>query len=232
MPTIYWASDSTVQYNDINTYPQTGIGQVMHLYLKPDVIVMNHAKNGRSTKQFLAEGRLVPICEQISEGDFLFIQFGHNDAKESDPNRFTDPDTEYRANLEMFVNAAREKGAFPVLITPLMRRWFVSDTELDANCHREYSRVMKEVAAGLCVPLIDLCSVSRQMILDAGKDETKEWFMHLPAGVYPYHMNGLEDNTHLKYAGAVKFAGAIADGLRALGGIYAALTLDLLGERP
>lgn len=232
MPTIYWASDSTVQYNDINTFPQTGMGQVLHLYLKPNVIIKNHAKNGRSTKQFLSEGRLIPISEQISEGDFLFIQFGHNDAKVSDPNRFADPDTEYRTNLKIFVNTAREKGAYPVLITPLMRRWFVSDTELDENCHREYSRVMKEVAAELRVPLIDLCSVSKKMILEAGKAETEKWFMHLPAGLYPYHMNGLEDNTHLKYEGAVKFAGAVADGLRELGGIYADLTLELLGDRP
>ena len=77
MATIFWAGDSTVQYNGIMTYPQTGIGQVFHLFLKPDVKVENHAKNGRSTKSFIDESRLPAIYDKISEGDFLFIQFGN-----------------------------------------------------------------------------------------------------------------------------------------------------------
>ena len=75
---IFWAADSTVQTNDITTYPQTGIGQVFSLYTRDGVIVSNHAKNGRSTKSFMDEGRLDAIGRQIGEGDFLFIQFGHN----------------------------------------------------------------------------------------------------------------------------------------------------------
>ena len=75
MATIYWAGDSTVQYNGIMTYPQTGIGQVFHLFLKPEVKISNHAKNGRSTKSFIDESRLTAIYDQITEGDFLFIQF-------------------------------------------------------------------------------------------------------------------------------------------------------------
>ena len=84
MATIFWAGDSTVQYNGIMTYPQTGIGQVFHLFLKPDVKVENHAKNGRSTKSFIDESRLPAIYDKISEGDFLFIQFGHKDEKKED----------------------------------------------------------------------------------------------------------------------------------------------------
>ena len=118
MRTIYWASDSTVQYNDILTYPQTGMGQVLNLFLKPDVIVSNHAKNGRSTKSFIDESRMVPIYDRITEGDFLFIQFGHNDEKINDPTRYTDAEGEYRVNLEKFVNVARNKKAVPVIITP------------------------------------------------------------------------------------------------------------------
>ncbi len=79
MATIYWAGDSTVQYNSILTYPQTGIGQVFHLFLKPEVKVENHAKNGRSTKSFIDESRLTPIYDRITEVDYLFIVFGHND---------------------------------------------------------------------------------------------------------------------------------------------------------
>lgn len=81
MAVIYWAGDSTVQYNSILTYPQTGIGQVFHLFVKPEVRIENHAKNGRSTKSFLDEGRFTVMLDRMGEGDFLFIQFGHNDEK-------------------------------------------------------------------------------------------------------------------------------------------------------
>lgn len=81
MNKIFWAADSTVQTNDYTTYPQTGIGQVFPLFVKPEYQVCNHAKNGRSTKSFMDEGRLKAIEEKIGAGDFLFIQFGHNDEK-------------------------------------------------------------------------------------------------------------------------------------------------------
>ncbi|MDE7018469.1 MAG: GDSL family lipase, partial [Lachnospiraceae bacterium] len=99
MATIFWAGDSTVQYNGIMTYPQTGIGQVLHLFLKPEVKVENHAKNGRSTKSFIDESRLPAIYDKISEGDFFFIQFGHNDEKKEDPDRYTEPFSDYMVNL-------------------------------------------------------------------------------------------------------------------------------------
>ena len=107
MAAVFWAGDSTVQYNDITTFPQTGIGQVFHLFLKPEVAVENYAKNGRSTKSFIDESRLSVIYDRISEGDFLFIQFGHNDEKKADPERYTEPFGAYMENLEKFVNAAQ-----------------------------------------------------------------------------------------------------------------------------
>ena len=102
MTTIFWAGDSTVKQNSIVTYPQTGIGQMMCRYTKlHEVHIENYAENGRSTKQFMDEGRLAVIYDRIREGDYLFIQFGHNDEKIADPARYTDPDTEaYHALLE------------------------------------------------------------------------------------------------------------------------------------
>lgn len=223
MATIYWAADSTVQYNDITTFPQTGIGQVFHLFLKPEVEVRNHAKNGRSTKSFIDESRLSVIYNRISEGDFLFIQFGHNDEKEADPDRYTEPFGGYMANLEKFVRAARDKKAWPVLITPLERRCFVDEHRLGAGEHGPYVEAMKQTAEKLDVPLIDLYSMSRAEMEKAGAEKTKEWYMHLPEGVYPYHMEGLADNTHLKYQGAVVYGGCIARGLKELGGRYGEL---------
>lgn len=223
MATIYWAGDSTVQYNGIMTYPQTGIGQVFHLFLKPEVKVSNHAKNGRSTKSFIDESRLTEIYDQITEGDFLFIQFGHNDEKKEDPARYTEPFSEYMTNLEKFVNVARNKKAWPVLITPLERRCFVEGDQLGLGEHSDYVAAMKQTAKNLDVPLIDLYSMSRAELRRVGAEKSKEWYMHLPEGVYPYHMEGLADNTHLKYAGAVVYGGCIAKGLKELGGIYSDL---------
>ncbi len=226
MATIYWAGDSTVQYNDITTYPQTGIGQVFHLFLKPEVKVLNFAKNGRSTKSFIDEGRLAAIEEQITEGDFLFIQFGHNDEKKADPARYTDPFGQYMVNLERFVNVAREKKAYPVLITPLERRCFAEGNQLGVGEHSDYVAAMKQAAENLDVPLIDLYSMSREKLRKAGAEKTKDWYMHLPKDVYPSHPEGLTDNTHLKYEGAVVYGGCIAAGLKKLGGRYSELLLE------
>lgn len=233
MSTIYWAGDSTVQFNGILTFPQTGLGQVLPMYLKPEIRVENHAKNGRSTKSFIDESRLVPIYDRISEGDFLFIQFGHNDEKETDPARYTDPETEYRTNLGKFVNVARDKKAHPVLITPLERRNFKEDGHLEESLHLPYVQAMKETAKELDVPLIDLFTMSREKLEKVGPENTLTWYMHIPAGIYPYHPEGLDtDNTHLRYEGAVIYAGCIARGLKELGGIYADLLLEDLFEKP
>lgn len=226
MATIYWAGDSTVQTNNITTYPQTGIGQVFYLYVKPEVKIDNHAKNGRSTKSFIDESRMPAIYDRITEGDFLFIQFGHNDEKIQDPDRYTEPFSDFMVNLEKFVNVARNKKAFPVLITPLERRCFEEDGSLGPGAHSDYVEAMKLTAKNLNVPLIDLYTMSREKLMEAGPEKSKDWYMHLPAGKYPSHPEGLVDNTHLKHEGAVVYAGCIARGLKELGGIYEDLLAD------
>lgn len=223
MNRIFWAGDSTVQTNDITTYPQTGIGQVFSLYLKENVTVVNHAKNGRSTKSFLDEGRLNAIEESIGEGDFLFIQFGHNDEKAEDPSRYTEPFSSYMKNLVLFVETARNHGASPVLITPLERRCFADERHLGMGAHSDYVAAMKQVAEQKEVPLVDLYSMSRVELKRAGAEGSKKWFMNLDPGEYPSCPEGKTDNTHLKYEGAVFFAGLIAKGLKELGGIYEGL---------
>lgn len=220
MRRIFWAGDSTVQTNDITTYPQTGIGQVFSLYIMEDIRVCNHAKNGRSTKSFLDEGRLEPIAKEIEEGDYLFIQFGHNDEKIQDPARYTEPFGTYMENLKLFIDTARNHGAKPVLITPLERRCFVDEKHLGAGEHGKYVEAVKRTAQQENVPLIDLHSQSRAAMEEAGVEETLKWFMHLKPGEYPSCPEGKEDNTHLKYEGAVKFAGLVAQGLKELGGEY------------
>lgn len=225
MKRIFWAGDSTVQFNNITTYPQTGIGQVFTLYVKEDVTIINHAKNGRSTKSFLDQGRFVPIEEEIKEGDFLFIQFGHNDEKKEDPARYTEPFSTYIENLGIFITAAKSRNAYPVLITPLERRCFVDNEHLGEVTHLDYVAAMKQAAERFQVPLVDLCSMSRVELEKAGESATRKWYMNLDAGEYASCPEGKIDNTHLQYAGAVIFAGLIARGLKELGGIYGDLLL-------
>lgn len=226
MRKIYWAADSTVQTNDITTYPQTGMGQVLSLYLKEDVEVKNHAKNGRSTKSFIDEGRLQAIDELIGEGDFLFIQFGHNDEKDQDPTRYTEPYSTYMDNLAIYINVARKHGAYPVLITPLERRCFMENGHLGMGAHSDYVAGMKQTAANLDVPLIDLYSMSRAELKRAGEAESRNWYMNFDAEIYSNYMEGKADNTHLRYTGAVLYAGLVAKGLKELGGIYADLLIE------
>lgn len=230
MNTIFWAGDSTVQTNDITTYPQTGIGQVFPLYLKEGIRVCNHAKNGRSTKSFLDEGRLVPIEQNIGEGDFLFIQFGHNDEKDQDPARYTIPGSTFDENLRIFINTAKSHGAYPVLITPLERRCFDENGVLGAGAHGDYVAAIKAVAKAEKVPLIDLYTMSREEMVRAGMSKTVEWFMNIEPNTYAGWPEGKNDNTHLKYAGAVTFAGLIAKGMQECGGIYAELLVDFNKE--
>lgn len=217
---VYWAGDSTVKQNDFTTYPQTGIGQGMRLFIKKNIIIENHAENGRSTKNFIDESRLAAIYNEITVGDFLFIQFGHNDGKQEDPNRYTEPWGEYQENLERFINVARNRKAHPVLITPICRRWFLDSEQLDPNIHGDYPESMISLAKKLEVPYINLYRTSKEVIINLGVEGSKKYFMNLAPGEYQNYPNGLEDNTHLKYEGAVDFAKLIAKGLKELGGIY------------
>lgn len=227
MKSVFWAADSTVQTNDITTYPQTGIGQVFSLFLKEDVTVKNHAKNGRSTKSFIDEERLKKIDEEIQAGDFLFIQFGHNDEKIEDPTRYTEPFSTYMENLKTFIEVARKHCAYPVLITPLERRCFVDEKHLGIGAHSDYVAAMKQTAEKCNVPLVDLYSMSRTELKKAGEIASRKWYMYFDKDEYSNYPEGKTDNTHLRYEGAVMYASLIARGLTELGGIYKDLLIDM-----
>lgn len=226
MKKIFWAADSTVQNNDVTTYPQTGIGQVFPMYVKEGVFVLNHARNGRSTKSFMEEGRLAAIDKEIGEGDFLFIQFGHNDEKKNDPTRYTEPFSTYIENLEKYIDVARKHGANPVLITPIERRHFDENKRLMDSQHTDYVAAMKKAAEKNGVPLIDLFTMSRAALEKAGEEESRRWHMFFDAGIYENYPEGKDDNTHLRYEGAMLYAGLVAKGLLTLGGVYGELIVD------
>ena len=225
MKHIFWAGDSTVKTNKADTFPQTGIGQAFDRYTKPGVAIVNHAENGRSTKSFIDESRLAAIYNDITEGDYLFIQFGHNDEKVYDPSRYTDPHGEYKVNLGKFVNVARNKKAYPVFITSVERRLFDEEGKLLPSEHVEYALGMKEAGKELDVPVIDLFTMSREYLAAMGDEETYDLYMNLKPGEAKWCPHGQADDSHLKYEGAMIYAGFVAKGLKEIGGHYAELVI-------
>ncbi len=208
MKRIFYIGDSTVQFNKIDTYPQTGMSQALERHTARDVAVCHHGKNGRSTKSFLDEGRFQPVQAQMQPGDFLFIQFGHNDEKQADPNRYAAADGAYRDNLRYFIRCAREKGACPVLITPIARRLFDENGVFQPGSHGAYPEAVRIVGAEEGVPVADLTAITENDLAQLGDDPSKPLF------VWP------KDNTHLKPEGAVRFCGFLCDELRRFGGVY------------
>ena len=216
---VFYIGDSTVQLNKIDTYPQTGMSQVLHLYMGDHVQVMPHGKNGRSTKSFLEEGLFEPVRQGMGPGDFLLIQFGHNDEK-SDEMRHTDPFGSFQAYLMHYIRAARDAGAYPVLITPIARRQFDADGNFRPGSHGDYPRAARELGEREGVPVADLTALSEAMLERLGDEDSKPLF------VWP------KDNTHLKYDGAVRMAGLLAGELGRFGGVYAGLLHRAGGEDP
>lgn len=207
MNRIFYIGDSTVQLNKFDTYPQTGMSQVLELFLAPDIEVLPHGKNGRSTKSFLDEGLFVPVQEQMAQGDFLLIQFGHNDEKD-DPARHTEPFGAYRENLRFFIREARARGASPVLITPIARRNFDASGHFLPGSHGEYPAAVRQLGREESVPVADLTELTEQLLEDVGDEASKPLF------VWPV------DNTHLKYDGAVRMAELLCRELARFGSPY------------
>ena len=208
--TIYICGDSTADTYDPEKTLMVGWGQLLQGYL-PHVRVEDRAKAGRSTKSFLDEGRLEDILREISPGDLMLVQFAHNDENEK-PERHTEPWTDYLANLTVFVDSAREKGAIPVLLTPIcMRVW--QDGKLQET-HGEYKDAMRALARKKSVPLLDIYQDSFRIVSEAGEEGSKAFFMHLEPGEDPRYPEGLSDNAHTKRFGAERFAACVAERLK------------------
>ena len=210
MNRIFYIGDSTVQLNKIDTYPQTGMSQVLELYLAPEIRVMPHGKNGRSTKSFLDEGLFEPVRSQMGEGDYLLIQFGHNDEK-PDEARHTEAFGSFQDNLRLYIEEARKCGTKSVLITPIARRLFDETGTFLPGSHGDYPEAMRQVGQQENVPVADLTALTEGFLAELGDEPSRPLF------VWPV------DNTHLKYDGAVKMAGFLAAELRRFGPPYSDL---------
>jgi lysophospholipase L1-like esterase len=201
---LYLIGDSTMANKVRQTFPETGWGMPLGTFFDTTVVVDNRAQNGRSTRTFLAENRWQPIMDALQEGDYVFIQFGHNDEAENYPDRYTPPE-DYRKNLSKFVTETQRKKGHPVLLTPITRRRFDKDGHIQET-HVAYSKVTAEVAAQYKVPLIDLDKMSRELVQQFGVENSKLLFMELAPGDHPNYPYGRHDNTHFTELGARKMA--------------------------
>lgn len=204
--TLFIAGDSTAAIKGASEKPMTGWGEHLQGHFNSSVKVKNCAINGRSTKSFLNEGRLEHIESELQAGDYLFIQFGHNDGKQDDPVRYADPVTEYPRNLLRFIETARSKGAIPVLLTSVSRRKFLPDGTLDPLSVAEYPEVMTQIAQSTGTILLDIYTASQSLFIQLGEPDSRRLLMHLPPGAHPNYPDGIEDNTHFCDEGAARIA--------------------------
>ena len=208
MPAIWIIGDSTVEDN---TPPFRGWGWALPEYVRDGVAVKNHALSGRSSRSFWEEKLFEPVAAGMQPGDMLLIQFGHNDEK--DDERHTDPDTTFPECLMRYVTAARDKGALPVLLTPVSRRFFSEPTSL-MYTHGEYPRAIRELAKRESLPLCDLEKDSRSLYLSLGPDKTAELFVRLAPGEHPDFPDGHDDKTHFNAYGAQEIVKLIVKELK------------------
>lgn len=222
MVTIYWAGDSTVRQNSMATYPQTGIGQTFGRFTDHTrVCICDTAENGASAKSFIREGRLAAIEESIRPGDFLFIQFGHNDEKDNDPARYASPEGEFQELLMRFADVARSHSATPVFITPVTRR--LRHDPKAAWRHDRWAEAYRSLGLQQGIAVIDLTAMSEALVDSLSDEASCELYMNFGPGLYPNFPSGSKDNTHLRPAGAHAFGRLIARALLDLQGPYAGL---------
>lgn len=225
--TIYIAGDSTAAVKLPEKRPETGWGEAFARLVAglPDgdgetshgagqdrLRVENRALNGRSSRSFIDEGHLDSIAATIREGDFLFVQFGHNDSKD-DPARHTEPEREFPDFLARYAEVAHAAGAQAVFLTPIVRRLFVESrreggTDL-SDSHGPWLAAVRRFAAERDLPLLDLELRTRELVTSLGPEGSKRLYLHLAPGESPNYPDGIADDTHLKPEGAERVAALV-----------------------
>lgn len=211
--TVYVAGDSTAAQKLVTRRPETGWGERLQQHFDIDAVrVQNHARNGRSTRTFISEGRWQAIVDELRPGDYVLIQFGHNDGSPDKADRYTPP-ADYRRNLARFVAEVRARQANPVLMTPVVRRRF-DQAGAFYDTHGEYPDLVRAVAAELGVPLIDMHRASERVLREHGAERSRGLFLHLAPGEHANYPAGLRDDTHFAPAGAERMAELAVQGIR------------------
>lgn len=195
--------DSTMADKDLSyENPERGWGQRLKSHVDTNVIVANYAQNGRSTKSVQTLGIWDRVKTDLKAGEYLFIQFGHNDSKESDTTRYAAPFGAYQDNIRLFVDHALSVGAKPVLFTPVSRRWFDDEGKLKENCHGDYPAAVMQIAEEYGLPLIDANRITQAWLKSLGDEPSRRYYMWVEKGTNPKHPDGKIDNTHTNVAGA------------------------------
>ncbi len=211
MPTIWLIGDSTV---DSGQEPFRGWGYAMPEYAAEGVTVRNCARSGRSALSFREEGLFQPVQEGMQPGDLLLIQFGHNDEQDL-PELHTDPLTTFPELLSWYCDEAIARGALPVLVTPVSRRYYISGIGMLLYTHGEYPAAVRKLAADRALPLVNLKAKSRAKYNGVGEEATGELFERDHKGENPNFPDGHNDLTHLNARGAMQIAALVAEDLRA-----------------
>ena len=221
--TVYLIGDSTMADKpDPAHNPERGWGQALPRFLDGAVTVRNHAVNGRSSRSFIGEGRWDSVRVRLRKGDYVLVQFGHNDQKVEDSTRYTNPYSAYRRNLERFVAETRAAGATPILLSSIVRRRFSAAGVLE-DTHGVYPWVARTVARETGTPFVDHQLLTEELVLRHGPERSKALYVWVTAGQHPAFPTARQDDTHLSPAGADSVARLAAGALRRLGGA--------LGER-
>ena len=209
--TLYLVGDSTMADKPvIPANAERGWGQMLPAYFNSSVRVENHALNGRSSKSFLDEGRWAAITNKLRPGDWVIIQFGHNDEKKADPKRFTEPFGEFKTNLTRYVREAREHGAHPILATAVARRSFDADGKLK-DTHGDYLPATREVAREQDAPLLELNTCSAEIVQALGPERSKKIYLWVGPDEFPALKEPKEDNTHFCAYGATRICDLAVD---------------------
>ena len=209
---IFLAGDSTMSIKDPRAYPETGWGMPFVHFWDTTVSIVNRARNGRSTKTFIQEGIWQSIINEANEGDYVLIQFGHNDESAEKKERYTTPDS-FKLNLIRFITETRNKKATPILISPVSRRRFDKDGQI-METHKQYSPLVKEVAEQTGTIFIDLDTQSRALYQQFGPEPSRWLFLQLKPGEHPNYPDGRDDNTHFNELGARLIAQIVLSELR------------------
>lgn len=215
-PTIFLIGDSTMANKAPIDAPETGWGMVFPEYFFDGVKIQNHAVNGRSTKSFRAFGHWKAVIDQVKTGDYVMIQFGHNDSKKDDTLRFAAPQTDYKQNLTRYIEEIKAKGGNPILLTPVMRRKFDGKGQF-VDQHGEYPAVVRDLAQKFNIPLIDMHAKSQKAIETEGVEGSKRMFMHYDGGIFKKYPKGVHDDTHFSRYGAEIMASLAVEGLFEMG---------------
>ena len=210
---IFMIGDSTMADKPLYENPERGWGQLFPQYFTKDVDIKNYAVNGRSTKSFLKEGRWDSVMKYLQKDDYVFIQFGHNDQKIEDSNRYAAPQTLYRSNLIRFINDTRTRKANPILVTPVMRRKFDANGKF-ADQHGEYPDVVRSVAKEMNVLLIDLHKSSQTLIEQQGMEGSKKLFLWIDPKHFITAAEGKKDDTHFSEYGAAQMASLVCSAIK------------------